>query len=71
MQSIQEFESRVKALSDKVRIKVLDPYEDEDAVAKIYLSERELSDAIQDIAIDIQDRTGVWIVPMIIYEQNP
>jgi hypothetical protein len=70
LQSVQEFESRVKALSDKIRVKILDPYEEEDAVAKIYLSERELNDTIQDIAIDIQDRTGVWIVPMIIYERS-
>ena len=66
--SIQEFESRVKSLTDKVRIEILDPFEDEDAVVKVYLSQRELSDTIQDIAIDIEDRTGVWIVPLIIYE---
>ncbi|GEM_PF-4208905 len=67
VQGIQEFESRVKSLSEKVRIEILDPFEDEDAVAKVYLSERELKDTIQDIAFDIQDRTGVRIVPMIIY----
>lgn len=68
LQSIQEFESRVKALSDKIQVKILDPFEDEDAVAKVYLSERELKDAIQDIALDIQDNTVVRIVPMIIYK---
>lgn len=67
MRSIQEFESRVKSLSDKIQVEILDPFEDEDAVAKIYLSKRKLKDAIQDIAFDIQDRTGVWIVPMFIY----
>ncbi len=66
--SIQEFESRVRSLTDEVRIEILDPFEDEDAVAKVYLSKRALKDTIQDIAIEIQDRTGVRIVPLIIYE---
>lgn len=68
MQGIQEFESRVKALVEPVWIEILDPYEDEDAVAKVYMSDRELSDTIHDIAIDIEDQTGVRIVPMIIYK---
>ena len=66
--SIQEFESRVRSLTDRIRVEILDPFEDEDAVAKVYLSARELSDTVQDIAIDIQDRTGVRIVPLIIYK---
>ena len=65
--SIQEFESRVRSLTDKVWVEILDPFEDEDAVAKVYLSERKFSDTVQDIAIEIQDRTGVRIVPLIIY----
>lgn len=68
LQSIHEFETRVRALADEVQIEILDPFEDEDAVAKVYISERKLKDAIQDIALDIQDRTGVRIVPLILYK---
>ena len=65
--SIQEFESKVRSLAGNIRVEILDPFEDEDAIAKVHLSERGLKDIIQDIAIDIQDRTGVRIVPLIVY----
>ena len=67
LQGIHEFEARVQALAGAVQIEILDPFEDEDAVAKVHISARELKDAIQDIAFDIQDRTGVRIVPLIVY----
>ena len=66
--SIREFESRIHALADEIRIEIMDPFEDEDAIAKIYVTERKLDDAIQDIALDIQDRMDVRIVPLIIYQ---
>lgn len=68
LQGIREFETRVRALAAEVQVEILDPFEDEDAVAKVHISERTLKNAIQDIALDIQDRTGVRIVPLILYK---
>jgi hypothetical protein len=64
-EAIQKFEKRMKKEMPEVELKMIEPMEGADVTFKAFFptsSWFKLLDKATDIAIDIEDETGVWLL---------
>lgn len=64
-EAIQKFEKRMKKEMPEVKLKMIEPMEGADVTFKAFfptLSWFKLLDKATDLALDIEDETGVWIL---------